>query len=191
MERNLCFRSDPRLIHEVLLYDDCSTIDELKAPLERHIAPYPKIRLVRAKERGGLVRARLYSSRAARGEVLLFLDAHCEPNPGWLEPLLEPIAKDRTAVTMPSLDVINWETLEYSGADTIYVIGGVNWLMNMLWAPIPKREKERRQKEDPYPITANLRTASMAGGLFAMNRLVSVHDSNCMHDVFGDTDDLI
>lgn len=162
--------SDPRLIHEILLYDDCSTIDELKAPLERHIADYPKIRLVRSKERGGLVKARLYSSREARGEVLLFLDAHCEPTPGWLEPLLEPIAKDRTAVTVPSLDDINWETLVYSGAETIQVIGGVNWLMNMLWAAIPPREEMRRKQEDPYPITANLRTASMAGGLFAMNR---------------------
>ena len=158
------------MIHEILLYDDGSTNDELFEPLERHIANYPKIRLVRTKDRGGLVKARLYSSREARGEVLLYLDAHCEPTPGWLEPLLEPIAKDRTTVTVPSLDAINWGNLEYSGADTIYVIGGVNWLMNMLWAPIPEREKQRRQKEDPYPITANLKTASMAGGLFAMDR---------------------
>ena len=120
------------------------------------------------------MKARLYASREARGEVLLFLDAHCEPTPGWLEPLLEPIAKDRTAVTVPSLDDINWETLIYAGAETIHVIGGVNWLMNMLWAAIPVREEVRRQKEDPYPITANLRTASMAGGLFAMNRLVGI-----------------
>ena len=146
----------------------------MKGPLERHIASYPKIRLVRAKERGGLVRARLYSSREARGEVLLFLDAHCEPTPGWLEPLLEPIAKDRTTVTVPSLDDINWETLVYAGAETVYVIGGVNWLMNMLWAAIPQREIKRRQKEDPFPITANLKTASMAGGLFAMDRYVEV-----------------
>ena len=51
------------MIHEILLYDDCSTIDELNAPLERHIAAYPKIRIVRAKERGGLVKARLFASR--------------------------------------------------------------------------------------------------------------------------------
>ena len=56
-------------------------------------------------------------------QVLLYLDAHCEPTPGWLEPLLEPIAKDRTTITLPSLDVLAWETLEYSGSDTIWVIG--------------------------------------------------------------------
>ena len=113
----------------------------------------------------------MFAARAATGEVLVYLDAHCEPTPGWLEPLLEPIAKNRTTVTAPSLDDINWQTLIYSGADTIWVIGGVNWLMNMLWAPIPQREMERRQREDPYPVTANIRTATMAGGLFAMDRL--------------------
>ena len=91
---------------------------------------------------------------------------------------MEPIAKDRTTVTVPSLDDINWETLVYAGAETVYVIGGVNWLMNMLWAAIPQREIKRRQKEDPFPITANLKTASMAGGLFAMDRYVELVKCN-------------
>ena len=54
----------------------------------------------------------------------LYLDAHCEPTPGWLEPLLEPIAKNRKAITLPSLDIIKYENLEYIGSDSIYVIGG-------------------------------------------------------------------
>ena len=47
-------------------------------PLERYIAQYPKITLVRAPERVGLIRARLMGASAAKAEVLTYLDSHCE-----------------------------------------------------------------------------------------------------------------
>ena len=47
-------------------------------PLERYIAQYPKITLVRAPERVGLIRARLMGASAATAEVLTYLDSHCE-----------------------------------------------------------------------------------------------------------------
>lgn len=62
----------------------------------------------------GLIRARLHGARAATGDVLIFLDAHCEATVGWCEPLLARIEEERTAVLVPIIDVIEADTLAYS-----------------------------------------------------------------------------
>ena len=63
--------------------------DHLKEPLANELSKLPKVRLIRASRREGLVRARLLGASAARGKVLTFLDCHCECHEGWLEPLLQ------------------------------------------------------------------------------------------------------
>lgn len=52
-------RSPEHLIEEVLLVDDFSDMDHLKKPLEDYFANEPKVKIIRAQKREGLIRARL------------------------------------------------------------------------------------------------------------------------------------
>lgn len=62
----------------------------------------------------GLIRARLAGARLAKGDVLVFLDAHCEANTGWIEPLLYRIKESHTSVLVPIIDVIDAKDFHYS-----------------------------------------------------------------------------
>ncbi|TRY84557.1 hypothetical protein DNTS_001307 [Danionella cerebrum] len=132
-------RSPRHLLEEIVLVDDAS---------ER-----------------GLIRARLKGASISTGQVITFLDAHCECTIGWLEPLLSRIKLDKKTVVCPIIDVISDDTFEYmAGSDMTY--GGFNWKLNFRWYPVPQREMDRRKGDRTLPV----RTPTMAGGLFSIDR---------------------
>jgi len=64
--------------------------------LEDYVATLPvKTKVLRTEKRSGLIRARLLGAKHVTGQVITFLDAHCECADGWLEPLLARIVLNR------------------------------------------------------------------------------------------------
>ena len=118
-------RSPAHLVHEIILVDDFSDKPHLRGKLERYIHRYlpSKVKLMRLPKREGLIRARLEGARAATGEVILYLDSHCECNTGWLEPLLARIKENPLAFVVPIIDVIDDSTLEYYHGNGNYFQG--------------------------------------------------------------------
>ncbi|KAK2502887.1 hypothetical protein MC885_021295 [Smutsia gigantea] len=131
------------LLEEVILVDDYSDREHLKERLAGELAELPKVRLIRATKREGLVRARLLGASVAKGQVLTFLDCHCECHEGWLEPLLQRIHEKESAVVCPVIDVIDWNTFEYLGNSGEPQIGGFDWRLVFTWHVVPKRDRMR------------------------------------------------
>ncbi|XP_033099297.1 polypeptide N-acetylgalactosaminyltransferase 1-like isoform X2 [Anneissia japonica] len=162
-------QSSSGLLEEIILVDDASESSKywLGHQLEEYVATLPlRVIVERTRSRKGLVRARIQGALASRGDVLTFLDSHCESTKGWLEPLLDRISKDRTKVVCPVIDTISDKTFEYIPVRGNVPIGGFSWYPDFTWIDTPKREMDR-VNNDP---TEALRSPTMAGGLFSIER---------------------
>lgn len=159
-------RTPRDLLVEIILVDDASERDFLKGPLDSYVEKLSvPFHIVHLSERSGLIKARLRGAELAKGPVITFLDAHIEVMVGWLEPLLIRIQEERATVIAPIIDVISDDTFEYvSASDTTW--GGFNWHMNFRWYQAPDRELKRRNNDRTEP----LRTPTIAGGLFAVDK---------------------
>ncbi|CAL1533315.1 unnamed protein product [Lymnaea stagnalis] len=159
-------RTPERLLREVLLVDDCSTVAYLGAPFDKYFSTFPKVKILRAQKKIGLIKARLLGFEASTAPVVVFLDAHIECFPGWVEPMLIRIAQNRQAVVYPVIDKIK-DTTFHVGCNTDPRYYGSFSVTNLLfeWDEIPQRELDRRQEQ-----SQTYRSPTMPGGLFAITR---------------------
>ncbi|KAJ1203181.1 hypothetical protein NDU88_006974 [Pleurodeles waltl] len=132
-------------LKEIILVDDYSDKVYLKSQLEVYISDLERVRLIRTNKREGLVRARLIGATYATGDVLTFLDCHCECITGWLEPLLERIGENETAIVCPVIDTIDWNTFEFYMQTGEPMIGGFDWRLTFQWHAVPESERRRRK----------------------------------------------
>lgn len=157
-------RTPVHLLREIILVDDRSDFIELKDELEQYIANnHLNVKLIRNVMREGLIRSRIVGSSHATGDVLVFIDSHCEVNEMWLQPLLALIKEDRHTVVCPLIDIINADTLSYTSSPLVK--GGFNWGLHFKWDPVPAS-----LLNGPNGATEPFKSPTMAGGLFAMNQ---------------------
>jgi polypeptide N-acetylgalactosaminyltransferase len=143
-------RSPPHLIKEVILVDDNSDYHYLKDTLVEYTSVLSaKIRIIRNKEREGLIRARVLAARQAVGDVIVFLDAHVECNQGWLPPLLQVIKNNKQTIAVPHIDNIMPNTIKYSKWRG-YGYGGFQWNMDYVWKMVPTSVLKKRLPSDNY-----------------------------------------
>eukprot|EP00050_Salpingoeca_kvevrii_P001090 m.162071 g.162071 ORF g.162071 m.162071 type:complete len:231 (-) comp10295_c1_seq6:727-1419(-) len=125
------------------------------------MASMEKIKVVRTTKREGLIRARVLGFENTVGEVVTFLDSHCEANRDWAQPLLQRIKEDYRHVVTPVIDLIDDTTFRYGPSPLVR--GGFNWGLTFKWKS-PSRRDSRPHPYDP------LKSPTMAGGLFSIHR---------------------
>jgi len=153
-------RTPKKLLHEIILVDDYSSMSHLKTPLEEELKKFPIIKLIRLKRREGLIRARLSGVDVASGQIIVILDSHIEVTHNWLPPLIEPILENRKTITCPMIDVIDNEDFHYETQPGDAMRGAFDWELYYKRIPIPD-EMKPADPSDPFEDPV------MAGGLFA------------------------
>jgi polypeptide N-acetylgalactosaminyltransferase len=160
-------QSPLKLIKEIILIDDASEDRTyLHEPLDNFIKTLPvTIKIIRNKERSGLMKARMMGARLATGDTLTFLDSHIEASNGWLPPLLYEIKMNRHVVVCPIIDVIKYDYFDYlQGSEA--VVGAFDKQLKFYWEDASESENIRRKGDKSLP----LRTPVAAGGLYTVDR---------------------
>merc|ERR1719253_1570153 len=96
----------------------------------------------------------------ARAEVIIFMEAHCIVNRGWLEPLLHRLTLEPKTLAMPALDIIpqtNWHAYQ----KTPPIIWRYEWNLNLI-SGNPGRL--------PGNIAEPYLSPGTSGGIFAMRK---------------------
>ncbi|XP_058688056.1 polypeptide N-acetylgalactosaminyltransferase 15 isoform X3 [Poecile atricapillus] len=151
-------------LKDIILVDDLSQQGPLKSALSEYISKLDGVKLIRSNKRLGVIRGRMLGAARATGDVLIFMDSHCECQKGWLEPLLARLSSNRNSVVSPVIDVIDWKTFQYYHSVGLHR-GVFNWKLDFHWEPVPEHEEKVRQS----PISP-IRSPAVAGAVVAMDR---------------------
>ena len=104
-----CIDSTADFHYEIVVADDASddgSVDELQRQ-------FPGVRVVRHEQRQGVAPTKDLGARHARGDVLVFLDGHCNPEPGAISRLVADVEQLQgsaaVAPRVPLLDCTSWQ----------------------------------------------------------------------------------
>ncbi|BFZ15014.1 hypothetical protein BsWGS_18053 [Bradybaena similaris] len=159
-------RTPVHVLKEIILVDDYSDFDHLKAPLDKYFSAFPIVKIVRAAGRVGLIKARIIGFEVSAAPVVVFLDSHVECLPGWIEPMLIRISRNPTAVVFPLMPPIDADTFAVKCNPSPHFYCGFSWkYLQLEWLNIPQRVWDMRRDD-----ADTIKSPTMPGGLFAIHR---------------------
>lgn len=107
--------------------------------------------------------SRMWGASNSIGPVLLFIDSHVEVMPGFMEPLLNEIAKNPNISAIPKIDSINRETMQLESSR--HGRHGLNINLDHTWIPVPDRIlKEQKDPWEPFP------SVTLLGAIFSIRK---------------------
>lgn len=101
----------PSHLYETIIVDNAST-DGTEEFLRQSSAP---VRILRNEANQGFARACNQGADAAQADLVLFLNNDTEPQPGWLEPLLQVLDNDSAVVATGSKLLYPDTTIQHAG----------------------------------------------------------------------------
>ncbi|NXX26136.1 GLT15 acetylgalactosaminyltransferase, partial [Nicator chloris] len=152
-------------LKDIILVDDLSQQGPLKSALSEYVSKLDGVKLIRSNKRLGVIRGRMLGAARATGDVLIFMDSHCECQKGWLEPLLARLSSNRNTVVSPVIDVIDWKTFQYYHSVGLHR-GVFDWKLDFHWEPVPEHEEKVRQS--PISPISQCALLSSAAKLYSL-----------------------
>ncbi|CAD7957973.1 unnamed protein product [Amoebophrya sp. A120] len=138
------------LLEEVIVVDDQSD-DSLVDDLVEKAVVSPtgelnfltdeqrrSIKVMRNDHRQGLIRAKIMGANAAVGSHIFFLDGHCRPFEGWLEPLLRRSLGNYKRIVVPTIPDV--EAKDWSKKSNVGIKMMFEWNFHFDWFDDPGDE---------------------------------------------------
>jgi polypeptide N-acetylgalactosaminyltransferase len=98
------------------------------------------------------MKARMLGGINSKGPALIFMDAHMEVSPGWLEPLLDRLAVNRNITALSVIHGLNSKTLGFALVPDGKNISltGFDWKLMFTWISLSEKQKaELKSNEEP------------------------------------------
>ncbi|CAD5121717.1 unnamed protein product [Dimorphilus gyrociliatus] len=137
-------------------------MSHLGKKLDEYISKkFHKVKILRNEKRLGLIGCRNLGAKFALGEILVFLDSHCEVTNFWLQPLIQQIITNPKSLAIPQLAYIEDTTFKfYYNTRTNKYGGGFTWSLTFNSILLSEQHLEY----------VNYKTPIMVGGNYAINR---------------------
>ncbi len=150
--QSILWESPANELLEIIVIDDASEppLSHITDKMEKSVTE--KVKMIRHNERQGLIRSKSHGAAEAKGDLVIFLDAHVKPERNWLTPLFRHTNENWKRVVVPVIPILNGDSWKVESTAVGYKMM-FDWSLGFNWFD---------DGNDWVPI--------MSGGLLAITR---------------------